>query len=93
MKKFAKAKINLKCSEMILKLTFLNNTNQTYHYKMAATMDVDSPANNGASKKRFEVKKVCMSDETTAVILIYNKSASLNVSNNMTSYINSLLTA
>lgn len=78
---------------MILKLTFLNNTNQTYHYKMATAMDVDSPANNGASKKRFEVKKVCMSHGTTAVILIYDKLISLNVRTNMTSYINSLLTA
>lgn len=78
---------------MILKLTFLNHTNQTYHYKMAAAMDVDSLANNGASKKRFEVQKACMSNETTAVMLIYNKLTSLNVSTNMTSYINSLLTA
>lgn len=60
---------------------------------MATAMDVDSAANNGASKKRFEVKKVCMSNETTAVKLIYNKLTSLNVSTSMTSYINPLLTA
>lgn len=79
---------------MILKLTFRNNTNQTYYYKMAAPTDADSPTNNGANKKRFKVKKVCMSNETTAVILIYNKLTSLNVSTNMMgSYINPLLTA
>lgn len=34
---------------------------------MAAAMDVDTPtgANSGASKKRFEVKKVCILKEPT----------------------------
>lgn len=56
---------------MILRVTFLDNTfNQTSLYKMAAAMDVDTPANNGASKKRFELKKVSMSNETTAVVYL-----------------------
>lgn len=43
---------------------------------MAAAMDVDTPtgANSGASKKRFEVKKVCISNIPICcgVIISYN---------------------
>lgn len=51
---------------------------------MAAAMDVDTPtgANSGASKKRFEVKKVRMSKvpEFRGVFIDRNCLTSLNVS-------------
>lgn len=51
---------------------------------MAAAMDVDTPtgANSGASKKRFEVKKVCMFKEPTffGVFIGHEYITSLNVS-------------
>lgn len=54
--------------------------------KMAAAMDVDTPtgANSGASKKRFEVKKVRMSEGPTfffcGVFTGHQYPTSLNVS-------------
>lgn len=60
-----------------------NSFDQTDLSKMAAAMDVDTPtgANSGASKKRFEVKKVCIYNRITycGLIISYNYLTSLNV--------------